>query len=86
MDAPTTASAGNGTSGGSDGGGWFTPRTSPPSPGEDQEPEGYRLAGLRPVGRSLEPPSGAGQDRAGAVRERIQSSADLPPVVPPDFP
>ncbi|MFF5357985.1 globin domain-containing protein [Streptomyces scabiei] len=86
MDAPTTASAGNGTSGGSDGGGWFTPRTSPPSPGEDQEPEGYRLAGLRPVGRSLEPPSGAEQDRAGAVRERIQSSADLPPFVPPHSP
>lgn len=83
MDAPTTASAGNGTSGGSDGGGWFTPRTSPPSPGEEQEPEGYRLAGLRPVGRSLEPPSGAVQDRAGAVRERIQSSAGLPLAGPP---
>ncbi|WEH16781.1 globin domain-containing protein [Streptomyces sp. VNUA24] len=86
MDAPTTASAGNGTSGGSDGGGWFTARTSPPSPGEDQEPEGYRLAGLRPVGRSPEPPSGAEQGRAGAVRERIQSSADLPSFVPPPSP
>jgi ferredoxin-NADP reductase/hemoglobin-like flavoprotein len=86
MDAPTTASAGNGTSGGSDGGGWFTPRTSPPSPGEDQEPEGYRLAGLRPVGRSLEPPNGAEEDLAGAVRERIQSSSDLPPFVPPHSP
>ncbi|MGW1671082.1 globin domain-containing protein [Streptomyces sp. NPDC002324] len=86
MDAPTTTSAGNGTSGGSDGGGWFTPRTSSPSPGEDQEPEGYRLAGLRPVGRSLEPPSGAEQPREGVARERIQSSADLPPGVPPYSP
>ncbi|WP_167336836.1 MULTISPECIES: globin domain-containing protein [Streptomyces] len=86
MDAPTTTSAGNGTSGGSDGGGWFTPRTSPPSPGEDLEPEGYRLAGLRPVGRSLEPPSSVEQAREGVARERIQSSADLPPGVPPYSP
>ncbi|MFE7764356.1 globin domain-containing protein [Streptomyces sp. NPDC057438] len=86
MDAPTTASAGNGTSGGSDGGGWFTPRTSPSSPGEEQELEGYRLAGLRPVGRSLDPPSGAEGAGAGAVRERIQSSVNPPPGVPPHSP
>ncbi|UUU32650.1 FAD-binding oxidoreductase [Streptomyces sp. CA-210063] len=83
MDAPTTTSAGNGTSGDSDGGGWFTPRTSPPSAGGDQEPEGNRLAALRPVGRSQEPPNGPQQNRDGAARERIQTSADLPPSAPP---
>ncbi|WP_327728807.1 globin domain-containing protein [Streptomyces sp. NBC_00487] len=83
MDAPTTTSAGNGTSEGTDGGGWFTPRTSPPSPGADQEPEGNRLAALRPVGRSQEPPKGSQQNREGTVRERIQTSADLPPSAPP---
>lgn len=33
MDAPTTTSADNGTSGGNGGGGWFTPRKDPaPTP------------------------------------------------------
>ncbi|KUO21549.1 globin domain-containing protein [Streptomyces dysideae] len=52
MDAPTTTSADNGTSGG--GGGWFTPRKQPATnPGGEQEPaEGYRLAAMRPVGRT----------------------------------
>ncbi|MER7374068.1 globin domain-containing protein [Streptomyces lanatus] len=51
MDAPTTASADNGTSGG--GSGWFTPRKQPATtPGSEQETaEGRRLAALRPVGR-----------------------------------
>ncbi|WP_371578879.1 globin domain-containing protein [Streptomyces sp. NBC_01314] len=83
MDAPTTTSAGNGTSGDSDGGGWFTPHTSPPSPGGDQEPEGNRLAALRPVGRSQKPPNGSQQNRESAVQERIQTSTDLPPSDPP---
>ncbi|MGW0839561.1 globin domain-containing protein [Streptomyces sp. NPDC002787] len=78
MDAPTTTSAGNGTSGDSDGGGWFTPRLSPPSPGGDKEPEGNRLAALRPMGRPQEPKSSAQQDRGDAARERIQTSADVP--------
>ncbi|MDX3133826.1 globin domain-containing protein [Streptomyces europaeiscabiei] len=90
MDAPTTTSAGNGTSGDSDGGGWFTARTSPPSHGGDQEPEGNRLAALRPVGRSQQTPNssqqtpnGSQQNRESAARERIQISADLPPAAPP---
>ncbi|MDX3712546.1 globin domain-containing protein [Streptomyces europaeiscabiei] len=83
MDAPTTTSAGNGTSGDSDGGGWFTARTSPPSPGGDQEPEGNRLAALRPVGRSQKTPNGSHQNRESAARERIQTSADLPLAAPP---
>lgn len=85
MDAPTTTSAGNGTSGDTDGGGWFTPRTSPP-PGGDQEPEGNRLAGLRPVGRSQEPPNDPQQHREGTERERIRTGADLPPSAPPSPP
>jgi len=57
MDAPTTMSADNGTSGG--GGGWFTPHTQPSAaPGVEQETaEGSRLAGLRPVGRPGASPS-----------------------------
>lgn len=62
MDAPTTTSAGSGTSGDSGGGGgWFTPRKAPtPSEGGEQtrsegsEPEaaeGRRVSAIRPVGR-----------------------------------
>lgn len=42
MDAPTTTSADNGTSGANGGGGWFTPRKDPaPTPaGGEQEPGG----------------------------------------------
>ncbi|WP_371670322.1 FAD-binding oxidoreductase [Streptomyces sp. NBC_00289] len=52
MDAPTTTSADNGTSGGA--GGWFTPRVQPEtthSSGQETN-EGSRLAALRPVGRT----------------------------------
>ncbi|MFG2723987.1 globin domain-containing protein [Streptomyces canus] len=51
MDAPTTMSADNGTSGG--GGGWFTSRNQPTAaPGAEQETaDGSRLAALRPVRR-----------------------------------
>ncbi|WP_405992178.1 globin domain-containing protein [Streptomyces sp. NBC_00986] len=53
MDAPTTPSADNGTSGGSGGGGWFTPRKQPEvPPGEERgATEGRRPAVLRPVRR-----------------------------------
>ncbi|QFZ75392.1 flavohemoprotein [Streptomyces fagopyri] len=57
MDAPTTTSADNGTSGGNGGSGWFTPRKEPePTPADtERETEGAsRLAALRPVGRSTE--------------------------------
>ncbi|MFI5883841.1 globin domain-containing protein [Streptomyces sp. NPDC051554] len=53
MDAATTPSADNGTSGGSGGGGWFTPRKQPEvPPGEERgTTEGRRPAVLRPVRR-----------------------------------
>ncbi|MEU9364909.1 globin domain-containing protein [Streptomyces avermitilis] len=62
MDAPTTTSADNGTSGGTGGGGWFKPRKEPETPqGRGQEaPEGSRLAAMRPVGR---PASGEGTEQ-----------------------
>lgn len=51
MDAPTTKSADNGTSGGGEG--WFSPRKQPdPAVGGSQgASDGRRLAALRPVGR-----------------------------------
>ncbi|WDV52960.1 FAD-binding oxidoreductase [Streptomyces coeruleorubidus] len=57
MDAPTTTSADNGTSGG--GGGWFTPRNKPtPTPGNEPEtPDGRRPAVIRPVGRQTADPA-----------------------------
>jgi NAD(P)H-flavin reductase/hemoglobin-like flavoprotein len=56
MDAPTTTSADNGTSGG--GGGWFTPRKQPSKRpgGEPGGTGGSRLSALRPVSSSA--PSG----------------------------
>ncbi|MFC8132190.1 globin domain-containing protein [Streptomyces sp. NPDC057302] len=68
MDAPTTTSAGNGTSGDTGGGGgWFTPRKAP-KPSEGGEPtqteagepeavEGRRVSAIRPLGRSGGPAS-----------------------------
>ncbi|WP_199830673.1 globin domain-containing protein [Streptomyces sp. MMG1533] len=52
MDAPTTTSADNGTSGG--GSGWFAPRKQPSTtPGSERETaDGSRLAAMRPVGRN----------------------------------
>ncbi|MFE6178074.1 globin domain-containing protein [Streptomyces sp. NPDC056464] len=77
MDAPTTASADNGTSGG--GGGWFTPRKQPTTtPGSEQEAaEGRRLAAMRPVGRTISTDdsapsaqdSGSGPDHAHRVSD-----------------
>ncbi|MFF2381377.1 globin domain-containing protein [Streptomyces sp. NPDC058108] len=55
MDAPTTTSADNGTSGGHGGSGWFTPRKEPAPADRERETEGAsRLAALRPVGRTAE--------------------------------
>lgn len=63
MDAPTTTSAGNGTSGDSGGGGgWFSPRKAPkpseggeqatrPEGGEPEAAERRRVSAIRPVGR-----------------------------------
>ncbi|WP_371548031.1 FAD-binding oxidoreductase [Streptomyces sp. NBC_00554] len=83
MDAPTTTSADNGTSGDNGGGGWFTPRKDPaPTPaGGEQEPEGSRLAALRPVGRPTESRAtdgsragrGPGAGESSPPRERIRT-------------
>ncbi|MDX3241557.1 FAD-binding oxidoreductase [Streptomyces sp. ME18-1-4] len=74
MDAPTTRSADNGTSGGGDG--WFTPRKQPePAAGGEQGTSGgRRLAALRPVGRN------ATDSHAGAPEE---GTTDTGPRIPP---
>ncbi|MEU6349359.1 globin domain-containing protein [Streptomyces sp. NPDC047072] len=74
MDAPTTASADNGTSGG--GGGWFAPRQQPPlPPGPEQETAaGNRLAGLRPVGR----PGGSTSTGSGRTVEEPPEEIPAP--------
>lgn len=74
MDAPTTRSADNGTSGGGDG--WFTPRKQPePAAGGEQGASGgRRLAALRPVGRN------ATDSHAGAPPE---GTTDAGPRIPP---
>ncbi|MCX4408646.1 MULTISPECIES: globin domain-containing protein [unclassified Streptomyces] len=74
MDAPTTTSADNGTSGGNGGGGWFTPRKEPlPSGGEREPADGRRLAAMRPVGRPV-----AG--RGTTEQERISSAVEAEPT------
>ncbi|MET9038123.1 flavohemoprotein, partial [Streptomyces mirabilis] len=74
MDAPTTTSADNGTSGGNGGGGWFTPRKEPlPSDGEREPADGRRLAAMRPVGR---PTAGRGTTQ----QERISSAVEAEPT------
>lgn len=77
MDAPTTTSADNGTSGG--GGGWFTPRKQPATnPGNEQETaEGSRLAAMRPVGRTA-----TGDDTAPPHQEGTQPAPTGPPARP----
>ncbi|WP_435845863.1 globin domain-containing protein [Streptomyces huasconensis] len=77
MDAPTTTSADDGTSGG--GSGWFTPRR-PPKPAEGGQPqqpgadgarqghEGRRPAFIRPLGRPESPAAPTAE--AVAVAER----------------
>ncbi|MEU5955985.1 globin domain-containing protein [Streptomyces sp. NPDC047525] len=92
MDAPTTTSAGNGTSGDSGGGGgWFTPRKAPkPSEGgeptqpEGSEPEaaeGRRVSAIRPLGRSGAASTSAPQAQPApeaerAADERIPAARD----------
>ncbi|MFE7644627.1 globin domain-containing protein [Streptomyces phaeoluteigriseus] len=81
MDAPTTRSADNGTSGGGDG--WFTPhkQPAPAADGERETADGRRLAAFRPVGRKAnapigEPPPG----EAAETGTRIPS----PPTAAPE--
>jgi ferredoxin-NADP reductase/hemoglobin-like flavoprotein len=87
MDAPTTTSADNGTSGG--GGDWFTPRNEPTTPDNepgtpDNEPgtpdndsgtpDGRRPAVIRPVGRQTADPE-TPADGAGAPAASTADSA-----------
>ncbi|MFE6161369.1 globin domain-containing protein [Streptomyces sp. NPDC056486] len=88
MDAPTTTSTGNGTSGDSGGGGgWFTPRKTPkPSEGgeptrpEGSEPEaaeGRRVSAIRPLGRSgAAAPTSAQEARPAREPEDAEDTAE----------
>ncbi|WP_406124502.1 globin domain-containing protein [Streptomyces sp. NBC_00989] len=85
MDAPTTASADNGTSGGSGGGGWFTPRKQPEvPPGEERgRAAGRRPAVLRPVRRgaaagSKKPSPTESSAPAGSAGETAPSTPPAP--------
>ncbi len=71
MDAPTTPSADNGTSGGGGGSGWFTPRKQPEvPPGEERETTGGRRpAVLRPMRRGA-----AGSKERPPVESSAQSA------------
>ncbi|WP_202509983.1 globin domain-containing protein [Streptomyces sp. SID5643] len=80
MDAPTTTSADNGTSGG--GGGWFTPRKDPTTAPDgdartpDRTAEGRRPAAIRPVGRPgtvPEPPADGISAPPGATPGRVST-------------
>lgn len=88
MDAPTTTSADNGTSGGDGVGGWFTPRKQPPPAGGEQETEGNRLAGLRPVGRPAEDEaaSGGGPPAAGGSTGAQEGIPDAGAPTPAEDP
>ncbi|WP_406415023.1 globin domain-containing protein [Streptomyces sp. NBC_01614] len=90
MDAPTTTSADNGTSGG--GSGWFTPRKQPEtSPGGEQEAaEGSRLAAMRPVGRTAAgdgpapPPQNTTRPTTTAGPPQPSATAHPPGPIPAD--
>jgi ferredoxin-NADP reductase/hemoglobin-like flavoprotein len=75
MDAPTTTSADNGTSGG--GGGWFTPHEQPEAtPGSEQETADVnRLSALRPVGRAPQR-----DDAAPPVQDTTPPAPAAPPA------
>lgn len=102
MDAPTTTSAGNGTSGdNSGGGGWFTPRKAPkpseggeqptqPEGGEPEATEGRRVSAIRPVGRTGATTPGQ-QDRPApepdrAAEERIPAAREAAAAAPAPTP
>ncbi|MER5196378.1 globin domain-containing protein [Streptomyces sp. NPDC002755] len=78
MDAPTSRSADNGTSGGGDG--WFTPHKQPePAPrGEQGASEGRRLAALRPVGRNAADSHG-GAPQGGTTDTERRTDPDPDP-------
>ncbi|MFC4501222.1 MULTISPECIES: globin domain-containing protein [Streptomyces] len=82
MDAPTTKSADNGTSGGGDG--WFTPRKQPePAAGGEQgTSDGRRLAALRPVGRGTAAAGGASRPSSAAAPGQGTEEAPASPYSP----
>jgi len=85
MDAPTTTSADNGTSGGTGGGGWFTPRKEPvpssPSSGDQGAADGRRLAAMRPVGRpDGGPDMGRGAPEPGTPEQGTQEQERISPA------
>ncbi|WP_202121246.1 globin domain-containing protein [Streptomyces sp. BA2] len=93
MDAPTTTSAGNGTSGDNGGGGgWFTPRKAPkpseggeqptrPEGGEPEATEGRRVSAIRPVGRPG--PAGSEPEAPPATEPPEAPPAPEPPEARP---
>ncbi|MGW1722629.1 globin domain-containing protein [Streptomyces sp. NPDC002306] len=82
MDAPTTASADNGTSGG--GSGWFIPRKDPESPpgGEREAADGSRLAAMRPMGRTHSASGSGPLTQAAAEADPVAAPID-PRIRPP---
>ncbi|MER7403207.1 globin domain-containing protein [Streptomyces sp. NPDC000070] len=84
MDAPTTTSADNGTSGG--GGGWFTPRTKPTTtPGnEPGTPDGRRPAVIRPVGRQTADPEAPAGGSGAPPASTTDGATDGPGTGVPD--
>ncbi|MFC4612132.1 globin domain-containing protein [Streptomyces maoxianensis] len=95
MDAPTTTSADNGTSGDDNGGGWFTPR-KPASQGRSAPGEGASaddtdqeriaaprrsVASIRPVGSGTSRP--APPPPAGDARESATPTGETPPSAAP---
>ncbi|WP_371528237.1 globin domain-containing protein [Streptomyces sp. NBC_01283] len=102
MDAPTTTSAGNGTSGDSGGGGgWFTPRKAPKPPeggeqqtrpegGEPEAAEGRRVSAIRPVGRpgtaAPDPEAGPAPQPGDAAAERIPADREAAEATPAPAP
>ncbi len=95
MDAPTTNSADNGTSGGGEG--WFSPRKQPePATGGEQGASDgrRRLAALRPVGRGTpqtdgDPRRAYGDSPQGAPKDtgqRVEADVGRQPETGPQSP
>ncbi|GGX82119.1 oxidoreductase [Streptomyces minutiscleroticus] len=84
MDAPTTASADSGSSGGGEDNGWFTPHRQP-EPSQDgarETREGNRLAGMRPVGR---PAAGLSTTGGGSAVEEQRHARPAHLMLPPGY-
>ncbi|WP_107441379.1 globin domain-containing protein [Streptomyces jeddahensis] len=88
MDAPTTQSADNGTSGDNSGGGggWFTPRKQPPRPaGEEPEAvEGRRISPIHPVGRPGSGPVPPSEPSSAPKSSTIHTADPSEPSPGPD--